>query len=487
MTIIVNTTLGEHRGKKRIWLEGQKLSRNGFEPGMKLQVSLKGSKVILKAGQVGQFTVSRRERNGTITPIIDVTANELAAVFEGVKMLRAVIRDGSIIIEAHQAHEHIKERVERLVSKLVQGTPLEVCSLFHGGGVLDKALHAGLKTVGISTTVSLAVEIEAKYLDSSLRNNPELWSQDSIVIESPIEAVSLNRNLPPVDIVVGGIPCTGASRAGRAKNKLDFAESHNAAGAMFYYFLQFVQVLNPSIVIIENVPEYANTASMQVIRSVLTSLGYELQERVLDGHEFGSLEKRKRLCAVAISKGLQGLFDLQTVTSIKQAQNCLNDILEPVSMNSDRWRTFDYLAEKQERDRKTGKNFNRQLLTGEEPYCGTIGRDYSKCRSTEPFLLHPQQAGLSRIFTPVEHARIKGIPESVIQGLSDTTAHQVLGQSVVFPVFEALAQHLGKAISKTVNSLQKIYQPDPGKHLPGKGSFPGFFADGGSQRPLFAT
>lgn len=487
MTIIVNTKLGDHRGKKRIWLEGQKLTRNGFEPGMKLQVSLKGSKLILKAGHVGQFTVSRRERNGTITPIIDVTANELATVFDGVRMLRAVIREGSIIIEAHQEHARIKERNERLVSKLEQGTPLDVCSLFHGGGVLDKALHAGLKKAGISSKVSVAVEIEAKYLDSSLRNNPELWSQDSILIESPIENVILNRNPPPVDIVIGGIPCTGASKAGRAKNKLEFAESHDEAGAMFFHFLQFVQVLNPSIVIIENVPEYANTASMQVIRSVLASLGYGLQERVLDGNEFGALEKRKRLCAVAISEGLQGLFDLQKVTSIKQAQKCLNDILEPMPLDSDRWRSFDYLAEKQERDREAGKNFNRQLLTGEEPYCGTIGRDYSKCRSTEPFLLHPQQSNLSRIFTPVEHARIKGIPESVIEGLSDTTAHQVLGQSVVFPVFEALALHLGKGISKAVKSLQNIYQPDPGKQIPGKGSFPGFFADSGSQRPLFAA
>jgi len=30
MTIIVNTKLGENRGKKRIWLEGAKIAREGY-------------------------------------------------------------------------------------------------------------------------------------------------------------------------------------------------------------------------------------------------------------------------------------------------------------------------------------------------------------------------------------------------------------------------------------------------------------------------
>lgn len=41
---------------------------------------------------------------------------------------------------------------------------------------------------------------------------------------------------------------------------------------------------------------------------------------------------------------------------------------------------------------------------------------------------------------------MKGIPERMIEGLADTTAHQILGQSVVFPAFEAVAQELGKSL-----------------------------------------
>lgn len=71
------------------------------------------------------------------------------------------------------------------------------------GGVLDKAIHAGFHKSGIASAISVAVEMEGKYLDSSLANNPELWNEDSIVIESPIQAVNLSKRPPQVDVLMG--------------------------------------------------------------------------------------------------------------------------------------------------------------------------------------------------------------------------------------------------------------------------------------------
>ena len=66
----------------------------------------------------------------------------------------------------------------------------------------------------------------------------------------------------------------------------------------FYCFLNAVIALNPAIVIIENVLPYSAAASMAVIRSVLRSRGYELEETNLDASKFGCLEKQERLCVV---------------------------------------------------------------------------------------------------------------------------------------------------------------------------------------------
>lgn len=454
MATIINTKLGEHRGKKRVWLEGAKLSREGYNPGTKYSIETRSNQVLLHASKQGCFTVSRRKRNGVVSPIIDLKADELAEIFDGIDMLRVAIKNGKIIISAHHQHIRTKERVDRLIKKLDSGETLSICSLFHGGGVLDKAFHQGLKSAGIRSKIAVAVELEGRYLDSSLTNNPELWDADSIAIESPIQSVDLGCNSPQVDVVIGGIPCTGASKAGRSKNKLEFAESHDEAGAMFFNFLQFVKQLNPSIVVIENVPEYQNTASMVVIRSALSSLGYSIQERILDGNEFGALEKRKRLCAVALSDRLTG-FDLGSIIPVRTKEVCLGDILEDIPQDSQRWKSFGYLADKELRDKAAGKGFARQLLTGNDTFCGVLGRHYAKCRSTEPFITNEAQPELSRILTPLEHCRVKAIPQEVIRGLSDTIAHQVLGQSVIFPAFEAVGKALGASL---LNQLVKPHQ-----------------------------
>lgn len=447
MPTIINTKLSEKNGVKRVWIEGVKLKREGYEPGMRFDIKTSKSSLFLNINPQGKYTISKRKRNGGYLPIIDLNNKQISDLFHDVEMLKVYVKSGSIIITAHHQHVKVNERMQRLIDKMTNNKPLSVCSLFHGGGVLDKAIHRGLTSSGIASNVGIAVEVESKYLDSSLLNNPELWSEDSIVINAPIESVNVMNNSIESDICIAGIPCTGASKSGRSKNKLKFAESHDSAGSLFFSFLQFVQAVNPSIVIIENVPEYSNTASMEVIRSVLGSLGYDIQETILDGNDFGVLERRKRLCVVALSKGLEHFFDINRITPVKTKESCLNDILEPLSLDSDRWKIYDYLDKKEMADIKKGSGFRRQTLTGGEAFCGSIGRSYNKVRSTEPQLQHPSKDGRTRLFSATEHARIKGVPVEVIKDLSTTVAHEVLGQSVDFPAFEALAKELGKALN----------------------------------------
>ncbi len=79
------------------------------------------------------------------------------------------------------------------------------------------------------------------------------------------------------------------------------------------------------------------------------------------------------------------------------------------------------------------------MLTGSEKFCGTIGKGYFKCRSTEPFLSSKFDKDKSRLFTKNEHARIKGIPEKLVKNISDSLAHEILGQSVLFSAVKSIA------------------------------------------------
>lgn len=464
MATVIATKIGETKGLPRVWCEGKKLAREGIEPGMKYQLNFDHDSKQVKvafghnlANHSG--TVSRRKLRGTedqFMPVIDMNDREFLRLFETSEEIRIAIRGLKMTITTQTCNLDSEAREQALVDKLLTGKPLTVCSLFHGGGVLDNAIHAGLERAGVKSYVKVAVELEGKYLESSLTNNPHLFREDSVLFEGSIE--HFHPRGTQVDIVVGGIPCTGASLAGRAKNKLEFAEQHDSAGALFYYYLNAVVALNPAICVIENVEPYANTASMAVIRSVLTSRGYTLEETVLDASDFGCLEKRRRLCVVASTRGTMIQQVLANLVSTKTKESCVGDILENIPEDDPRWKSFDYLVEKEKADKAAGKGFARQLVTRNATSFGTIGRAYAKCRSTEPFIQHDSVPSLSRLLTPVEHARGKGAPISLIDGLSDTVAHEILGQGVAWTPFEAVGFGIGKHMIASL--YQEAFEPE---------------------------
>lgn len=463
-TTVISTTVSESRSVPRIWLEGQRLAHAGVEIGVQyvLNVSTTLRRIELRPAPQGfagkTYSVSKRTRNERVYPLIEVRDALIAELFKVGTKLRVAVQKGRIIISPSHIAMRIQERVTRFLGKLKNGDPLNVVSLFHGGGVLDKAIHQGMQRSKLASYVKIAVELEGEYIDSSLRNNPELFREDTVVINGDVREINiLGNGIPQAEMLIGGVPCTGASRAGAAKNGLTCAEEHDTAGTLFFDYLEWVKVTNPAIVILENVVEYQKTAAMTVIRSVLSNLGYDLSETVLDGPSLGSLEKRKRLCLVATTPGVCGPVDFEQLVPVRQKEAKLADVLEVIPVDSDRWKSYDYLAVKEERDIANGKGFMRQLLTGEEDGCGTIGRGYAKARSTEPFIVAPHDPKLSRLMTELEHARVKTIPESLIEGLSATIAHEVLGQSVIFSVFVAVGELIAKTVQGLVAPLAKVF------------------------------
>jgi DNA (cytosine-5)-methyltransferase 1 len=458
-TTIINSRIGENKGHLRIWLEGGKLARCGYNPDDKYSIDVVSDKVVITRSESGTFAVSRRNKSGRVFPLIEITSarcNDISRIFTHEQMIRVVVDEKKIVITKHHVDSQTQEREARLLSKLATGKPLDTCSLFYGFGMLDRAAHDGLDSAGIRSRLSVIVEREAKYLDPAIETHADMFSGSTYIIESPIQFARITeRN--PVDLLIAGIPCTGASKAGKAKNQNKTAEDHPDAGAMFYYTLRCIELMNPAIISLENVCEYSNTESMAVIRSVLSTMGYELIETTLSGKDYGSIEDRKRMCVFAVSVNLNvNLFPfietLENLVSVPDQNRKIEDVLDYVPLDSDAWKTYEYLAEKEIKDKAAGKGFRRQLLTGQEKQCGTIGRHYNKGRSTEPFIQHPTDPNKSRLLTVAEHAKVKGYPlDKLNDQMSVTTAHEALGQGVIYPAFKAAFAVLGDFLSTLIN------------------------------------
>lgn len=108
------------------------------------------------------------------------------------------------MITALQIQTKIRERLKRMKEKLDRGQKLAVCSLFHGGGILDAAVHSGLMRSGVGSFLQVGVELESEYLDCSMRNNTEIWTEDSIAINSDVRDVYLSENTPQCEVLLEG-------------------------------------------------------------------------------------------------------------------------------------------------------------------------------------------------------------------------------------------------------------------------------------------
>lgn len=445
MKAVIYSRVGENRGLLRIFLDGMRLAATGVKPGDRFKIETGAQSIRMSFSDDGTHTVCKRSRNGRELPVIDVRGKQVEEAFKADDRVRVVVKDGQIEITLHHHVRAAVSREERLQDRLDRGQPILIGSMAHGGGILDHALHQGLGDSGVTSKLAFANELEPEYLETSLANNP-VWSKDSIAVQGPMQEVEWQL-LPKVDLLVAGLPCTGASLSGRAKNKLKAAEEHEGAGALFVTFLQAISMLKPSVIVLENVPMYTHTVSYTVIKAVLQQLEYRVQDTILGGSDFGALEDRQRMCMVATSAGLI-VPDLAQIERPKVNPQLLGDVLEAVPLDDERWRTYSYLTDKAVRDKAKGSNFKQQIVTPESTFVGSLGKGYWKSRSTEPMLAHPSGDGRLRLLTPLEHARVKTIPPSLVAGCSSTISHEILGQSVIHAAFRAVGQWLGQVMQE---------------------------------------
>ena len=200
--------------------------------------------------------------------------------------------------------------------------------------------------------------------------------------------------------------------------------------------------------VLENVEEYAKSASAQLMRHQLADMGYRVEEFVLRARDFGALENRVRWALVALSDGVPSLGSVEPNEASGEPAMALGDLLDAVPLDSPSWSPMNYLRDKEARDRAAGKGFAMQVVTPASTSVPTIRKQYNKGGSTDPYVQHPERAELLRKFTPAEHARIKGVPATLVADMSATAAHEALGQGIVVAPFRALFKRLGECLQR---------------------------------------
>lgn len=448
--------IGANKGRPRIYLDMPDLETSGFTPGKfyKREVSAEGKRITLTAIEGGDYVVSKKDKGGKLCPVIDLSSSEALKTFEGMEAVRIVLEDNRIHILPLASESKRLERLLRMSKNLATGA-LHTAGAAFGGGVLDHAAHSGLKAAGMESLLVMANEIDEDLLTHAQTYN-EVVSNSTTLISAPMQELvqddwAMNR-LPKADLLCMGIPCSGASIAGRSKRSLSMMENHPEVGHLVASAIMLINRINPAVVVIENVTQYAETASAQILRQHLRDSGYEVHETELKASDFGCLENRDRWFLVAATRGIE--LTLSDLAPALKPVRTVAEILDDVPLDSPEWRSFDYLKQKETRDQAKGNGFAMQVVTPASTSVPVLRKGYHKGGSTDPLLAHPENPELLRQFTVKEHARIKQVPVNLVEGLNKTAGHILLGQGIAYAPVVALFKRIGEGLQNWATSLQ---------------------------------
>jgi len=447
--------IGQNKGAPRIWLEGHKPARGGFTPGVHYTIAVDASKSLLTLEVVesGVRIVSGKKRGTKEVPVIDINSKELLSMFEGYDSVRVVFQDQKIFILPVASELRAKERLERLKQKLQAGEVLQTGSISTGVGVLDQAAHKGLAQAGIKSRLAFANEIRDDCMEHAVEHN-SVFDKDTILLTAPMQELAFDEyamaQLPKVDIFCSGLPCSGASIAGRTKNKIAHPEAHEHVGHLVVAFLAIIAKVSPAAIVFENVPPYKTSASADIIRNQLRDLGYIIHETELNSADWGMLEHRKRLCMVAVTRGISFSFDDLVLPEKMDLR--VGDIMDAVDPEHSTWGSIDYLWKKRDRDAAEGKGFAPTVVDENSIKVPTLNKTLHKKQSTGTFFRHPTKANFYRIPTVTEHARIKGIDEALAKDTTQTFGHEIFGQSICVPPFVSVFELLGHSLQAFARS-----------------------------------
>ena len=424
MKLLSVTPLGRNRETSRLWIESRRLEALGFPPGMPFSMESKAGELLLKPAILAENHVSSRKIAGGRRPIIDV-ANQ--AVLQGLAEYPELKITGWF--ERLQISPTL--RAASILRSRRLTPPFRVLEVFAGGGTMTAALAGNDHFV-----VQAGIEIEPRFADVWQATHPE-----AALIQADIRAVEVS-DLPPFDILIGGIPCTSHSNLGRAKKGLAGKPELGDTGDLFIPVLSMVRDRMPAAIVFENVPSFGTSLAGRLIVTHLERLGYHVFTTVLKpNEEWNEIEDRQRWLLVAtldrsFNLRVPGIPNTTPVSAFLDPPDPVRDADDALRIE----RTIEGLRAHQARHAALGHGFGFTVLGGSETRLPVIPKSYHKINSG-PFV---QTSFGPRLLRLVELERIREFPLTT----SDfSTGAELIGQGVQPTVFKELFEQLSATLS----------------------------------------
>ncbi len=295
---------------------------------------------------------------------------------------------------------------------------------------------------------------------------------------------NIDEQIPDHDVLLAGFPCQPFSLAGVSKkNALGRAHGFECEtqGTLFFDVARIIAVKRPAIFVLENVKNlrsHDKGKTFRVIQNTLDELGYDVADiaadgvsdpKIIDGKHFLP-QHRERIVLVGFRRDLDlaGQFTLKDIDKFYPAQRPLFRDLLDAQVNAKYILTetlWKYLYHYARKHREKGNGFGYGLVNPHQAdaVARTLSARYYKdgseilidrgwAESASPDFSDIQHR--PRRLTPRECARLMGFEQPGEARfripVSDTQAYRQFGNSVVVPVFAAVAKLLASRIDLAV-------------------------------------
>ncbi|BAQ61160.1 DNA-cytosine methyltransferase [Geminocystis sp. NIES-3708] len=308
--------------------------------------------------------------------------------------------------------------------------------LFAGIGGFHQALsYYGAKCVFVSEWDKYCQEIYLKNY--------------GILPEGDITIIPENE-IPSHDILCAGFPCQAFSISGK---QLGFNDTR---GTLFFDIVRIAKYHQPSLLILENVKNFARHdggKTLKVVKNTLNEIGYDVFYQVLNASNFGVPQKRERIYILGFRKDLKVkmfIFPNSYSKATSLIDFCLDDSetkdfiinRSDIKMNENLEITRDILGNYPQKTIRIGTinkggqgeriyhQFGHAITLS--AYGGGIGS------KTGIYLIN----GKIRKLAPRECARIMGFPDDFIISGSNNIAYKQFGNSVVVNVLRLIVENV---------------------------------------------
>lgn len=244
----------------------------------------------------------------------------------GVKLVRGPF----LRLPPHPDRATSKAELIDLVGRLREQDPdvRLAADLFSGAGGISLGLeHSGFTTVVAVDHYPEAVETHGHHF----RGMSLDWDLADV---DRVEALAEILTEIHVDVIAGGPPCQPFSKAGRSgirhRVRNGLRDPHDQRRDLWRSFLEVVQLVQPPAVLMENVPDMALDREMFILRAMveeLESLGYGVEERIVETWRYGVPQFRQRLILVALRDKLQFSWPAESAERVS-VWNAIGDMPE---------------------------------------------------------------------------------------------------------------------------------------------------------------